>query len=117
MKSEEKNIQVFNKLVRDNIPNIIQDNGEIAITMVLDDIEYRKELYKKLIEEANELVNSNNQKNTLEELADVLEVIRAIAILENKNLDDIIEIANQKRLKRGGFQKRIFLEKTYSRLK
>ena len=113
MKSEEKNIQVFNKLVRDNIPNIIKDNGEIAVTRILDDIEYRKELYKKLIEEANELVNSNDQKNTLEELADVLEVIRAIAILEDKKLDDIIEIASQKRLKRGEFAKRIFLEKTY----
>ena len=44
-------------------------------------------------------------------LADVLEVLRAIANLENMDINDIIDIANQKRKKRGGFEKKIFLEK------
>lgn len=48
-------------------------------------------------------------------MADVLEVIGSIAKLKNKNIYDIIEIVNQKWLKRGGFEKRIFLEKTYSK--
>ena len=38
---------------------------------------------------------------------------KAIAELNNKKIDDVIEKANQKRLNRGGFEKRIFLEKTY----
>ena len=104
--------QVFNKLVRDNIPDKIKDNGEEAIIRILDDKEYKEELYKKLIEETNEVVNSNNIEETLEELADVLEVLRAISELNDKKLDDIIAIADQKRMKRGGFEKRIFLEKT-----
>ena len=105
--------QVFNKLVRDNIPNKIESNGEVAITRILSDDEYRTELYKKLLEESHEVINSYGGEDTLEELADVLEVLKAIAELNNKKIDDVIEKANQKRLKRGGFEKRIFLEKTY----
>lgn len=107
--------QIFNKLVRDNIPNIIKNNGEESIIRILDDAEYRKELYKKLLEECNEVINSKNKEELLEELADVLEVIRSIAKLENNELDDVIEISDQKKLKRGGFEKRIFLEKTYKK--
>ena len=105
-------VQIFNKLVRDNIPNIIENNGEKAITRILSDKEYRVELYKKLLEESQEVINSQDTEDILEELAEVLEVLKSIAELENRNLDDIIEIANQKRLKRGGFSKKIFLEKT-----
>ena len=105
--------QVFNKLVRDNIPNIIESNGEVAFTRILSDDEYRIELYKKLLEESHEVINSQGGEDTLEELADVLEVLKAIAELNNKKIDAVIEKANQKRLKRGGFEKRIFLEKTY----
>ena len=107
--------RVFNKLVRDNIPNIIEGNGETSITRVLDEKEYRSELYKKLLEEANEVVNAKNKEDVLEELADVLEVLISIAELESKSLNDVIEIANQKRLKRGGFKKRIFLEETHDK--
>lgn len=65
-------------------------------------------------EECDEVIDSKNTFELLEELADLLEVIKSIAQLEDKTIDDIIEIANQKRLKRGGFEKRIFLEKTLS---
>lgn len=82
-------------MVRDNIPNIIENNGEKAITLILGDEEYRVELYKKLLEESQEVINSQDTEDILEELA-----------------YDIIEIANQKRLKSGGFSKKIFLEKT-----
>ena len=105
----------FNKLVRDNIPDIIASNGEESVTRILEDDEYKAELYKKLLEEANEVISSKNSDETIEELADVLEILRSIAELNGKKLEDIIEMANQKRLKRGGFQKRIFLEKTYSK--
>lgn len=104
--------KIYNKLVRDNIPNIIENNGEVAITRVLDSKEYRCELYKKLNEECLEVISSKTKDETLEELADVLEVLKSIAELENVKLEDVIEIAKQKRLKRGGFEKRIFLERT-----
>lgn len=103
--------KVFNKLVRDNIPDIIKQNDETPVTRILNDDEYKEELYKKLIEEANEVIESKDSNSTLEELADVLEVLKAIAKLNNSDLNDVIKIGDQKRIKRGGFEKRIFLEK------
>ena len=102
--------KVFNKLVRDDIPDIIKQNGETPVTRILNDDEYKEELYKKLIEEANEVIESKDSNSTLEELADVLEVLKAIAKLNNSDLNDVIKIGDQKRIKRGGFEKRIFLE-------
>lgn len=102
--------RIYNKLVRDKIPDIIIGNEEKPITRMLNDIEYKKELEKKLYEEYNEVIESSG-KARLEELADMLEVIKALANLENKNLDDIISIADEKNKKRGAFNNKIFLEK------
>lgn len=106
--------KIYNKLVRDNIPTIIEQDNEIPFTKILNDNDYKIELYKKLKEECDEVIDSKNSVELLEELADLFEVIKSIAQLEDKTIDDIIEIAYQKRLKRGGFEKRIFLEKTLS---
>lgn len=103
--------QVYNKLVRDNIPDIISSNNEVPFTRFLNDNEYREELYKKLLEECNEVVNSKSSEEVLEELADVLEVMESIVKLENKSFDDVKDIAISKKNKRGGFEKRIYLEK------
>ena len=107
--------RIFNKLVRDNISDIIASNGEESVTRILADEEYKAELYKKLLEEANEVISSKTSDETIEELADVLEILKSIAELNGKILDDVVEVAKQKRLKRGGFEKRIFLEKTYKK--
>ena len=104
--------RVYNKLVRDKIPDIIKDNKEIPITRVLDNNEYKEELEKKLFEECNEVVMSSGSSR-IEELADVLEVVKALAELEDKSLDDV-NCACSKREKRGAFEKRIFLEKVKS---
>lgn len=103
--------KIYNKLVRDNIPNIIENDNEIPVCRILSDDEYRVELYKKLKEECNEVSFSKTSIEVIEELADVLEVLNSIAELEGKTLKDVNKIAEQKRLKRGGFSKRIFLEK------
>ena len=104
---------IHNKLVRDNIPNIIQSKGQTAEYHILNDKDYKIELLKKLNEECNEVINSNNKEELLEELSDVLEVIKAIGNLENIELDEIINSAENKRLKKGGFDKKFYLEKTY----
>ena len=102
--------RVYNKLVRDKIPNIIKEKGEIPVVRILDEDEYKKELEKKLYEEYKEVIESTNDER-VEELADMLEVIRALANLENKNLNDIIKVADKKLEKRGAFEEKIFLEK------
>lgn len=106
---EEK---VFNKLVRDRIPEIIEGNGEIAVTRILDEAEYKLELEKKLLEECNEVLSAIRHDERIEELADVLEVLGAIGALEGADLEKIISVMNSKREKRGGFSQKIFLEKT-----
>lgn len=102
--------QIYNKLVRDNIPEIIKNNGENPIISILDDKRYREELEKKLYEEYNEVLKASGI-DRIEELADMLEVIIALAKLEDKTLDDVIEVQKQKFKKRGAFDKKIFLEK------
>lgn len=102
--------RVYNKLVRDNIPQIIENKGETPIIRTLDDVEYKKELEKKLYEEYKEVIDASGD-DRVEELADMMEVISALAKLENNSLDDVIAIAKKKSEKRGAFDKKIFLEK------
>ncbi len=103
--------KIFNKLVRDNIPNIIEKNGEKAFTKILSDEEYKIELEKKLNEEYKEVLSSSG-KDRIEELSDMLEIIKCLAELENSTLDEVIETAREKSLKRGSFKNKIYLEKT-----
>ena len=102
--------RTYNKLVRDNIPDIIISNEETPVTRILNDEEYKKALEEKLYEEYEEVLSAGGTERC-EELADMVEVIRALAKLENKSLEDIISLAEDKREKRGGFDDRIYLEK------
>lgn len=99
----------YNKLVRDKIPEIIKNNNETPITRILNDEEYKVELEKKLLEEYYEVIEASKE-DRIEELADMLEVMIYLAKLENATLDDLITIAKSKKEKRGGFDKKIFLE-------
>lgn len=102
--------RIYNKLVSDKIPNIIKEKKETPVVKILDDLEYKEALEKKLYEEYQEVIEASGE-DRVEELADMLEVIRAIAKLEDKTLEDVIEVANKKVDKRGGFEEKIFLEK------
>lgn len=99
------------KLVRDLVPAIIQEHGEIAVTRVLSDAEYGASLFSKLQEEADELRISPPQER-LGELADVLEVVRALAAHYGHTLGEVIDAADAKTAARGGFGQRLWLEET-----
>lgn len=96
----------YNKLVRDRIPEIINSKGEKAICRILDDEEYLKELNIKLLEEANEFIEAGN----IEELADIMEVLEAIAKVKNIDWEDVRKEQKFKRDKRGAFEEKIYLE-------
>ena len=100
---------MYNKLVRDKIPDIIKNNGETPIIKILSDSEYKFALENKLQEELNEVMRAKGNER-IEELADLLEVIIALANIENKSFDDVNAIRILKKEKRGGFSKKIFLE-------
>ena len=97
--------RIYNKLVRDRIPEIIEEDGNSAKTKILTDEEYIAELDKKLIEEMNEYLESGS----LEELADLTEVIRAVSLARGYSLDELEKVRLSKAEKRGGFEKKIFL--------
>ncbi len=103
--------RVYNKLVRDNIPNIIKANGEEPVCRTLTDKEYWTYLLKKDEEELLEVANADSASDLKKELADKLEVIRAMADFHGFSLDEILEEANLKSAKNGAFKNRIFLEK------
>lgn len=102
--------KIYNKLVSDKIPNIIKEKKETPVVKILDDLEYKEAVEKKLYEEYKEVIEASGE-DRVEELADVLEIIKALAKLENKTLEDVIKVANKKVDKRGGFEEKIFLEK------
>ena len=101
-------MKIYNKLVRDNIPDIILKDNELPCTRILDNKEYIEALNKKLTEEVNEYLENEN----INEMVDILEVIRAICDYKNIRFEDIEQKRIEKREKRGGFEKKIFLEKT-----
>ncbi|WP_127572856.1 nucleoside triphosphate pyrophosphohydrolase [Paenibacillus xylaniclasticus] len=100
---------VYNKLVRDKIPQIIEKDGKTCRTRILDEEEYVQELHTKLREETAEYLQTNNQQDALEELADMLEVIRALAGAHGASCEQLEAIRIQKAEKRGGFEKRVYL--------
>ena len=79
-------MQVYNKLVRDKIPEIIVSNGEKPIIQILDDKKYRFHLEQKL----NEEVNEYHESKCIEELADILEVVYALCEMDGYTQDDLI---------------------------
>jgi len=103
--------KIYNKLVRDNIPNIIENDGRTPIFRQLDEKEYWTALIKKDIEELEEVKNAKTNEEIKKELADKLEIVKAMAEFKGFTLQDIIQEANNKNKRNGGFQKRLFLEK------
>ena len=96
----------YNKLIRDNIPEIIKKDGKTAKVHIADDVEYDKRLKEKLLEEADEYAASGDP----EELADVLEVVYAIAINNGIHKVQLESMVQKKRNEKGSFEKRIVLE-------
>ncbi|GGG02091.1 nucleoside triphosphate pyrophosphohydrolase [Paenibacillus abyssi] len=100
---------VYNKLVRDLIPQVIKANGKECRTRILDEEEYKKELVIKLKEESEEYFSAEGPKESLEELADMLEIIRALATVHGATWEQLEALREQKAEARGGFQNRVYL--------
>ncbi|MEV4888942.1 nucleoside triphosphate pyrophosphohydrolase [Nonomuraea sp. NPDC055795] len=96
------------KLVRDNIPEIIRQNGGEPVVRVLDLAEYRQALVEKLFEESAELRDASAGE-VAGEIADVYEVLRAIAAVDGHDWDAIEKAAAAKREERGAFRDRLYL--------
>jgi predicted house-cleaning noncanonical NTP pyrophosphatase (MazG superfamily) len=99
----------YHKLVRDGIPRIIETGGGQPVTRVLDQAGYLAALRAKLLEEAEE-ARAAPDGQLRSELADVLEVLQALAAAYGMSWEDVVAEAARKRDERGGFDERVFLE-------
>ncbi len=100
---------IYNKLVRDNIPGIIEKSGKTFTTRLLSDEEYITEINSKMKEELTEYLETTVTADSLEELADLLELIHAAAAYHGATFEELEEVRVEKAEKRGGFNERIFL--------
>lgn len=100
---------VYNKLVRDLIPEVIQKDGKKCITRVLAPEEHLGEIKLKMQEEALEFKEAAVQKDAIEELADVLELVHAALDVYNVSYQELEQVRLAKKEKRGGFSEGIYL--------
>ncbi len=98
----------YEKLVRDKIPEIIKADGREAKTRILNDEEYLTELEKKLREECAEVLAERGE-HRIEELADVMEVVKALAEAQGSSMAAVENAREKKAKRRGGFAQKIFL--------
>lgn len=98
--------KAYHKLVRDRIPEIIEADGKTCVTEILPDEQYLEMLDTKLNEELAEYQESKS----LEELADLLEVIRAVAVARGWTWGQLEQIRQEKAAQRGGFERKILLK-------
>ena len=99
-------IKTYNKLVRDHIPEIIREAGKKCTTEVLSDENYLRMIDAKLDEELAEY----HESGSIEELADLLEVIYAAACARGSSPGELEQIRVKKAQDRGSFNRRILLK-------
>lgn len=102
-------VKNYHKLVRDRIPEIIEADGKTCVCEKLSDEEYIRLLDQKLDEELAEYQESKS----LEELADLLEVMQAVVRARGWTLDELEQVRVDKAAERGGFAKKILLKEVW----
>lgn len=102
-------MKIYNKLVRDNIPEIIEASGKTCSTKIVNHDETIDYLIKKFSEEIEEF----QEAYSIEELADILEIVHGLAHHLNFDLVELESIRKQKSKERGGFEKSIVLNEVW----
>lgn len=103
-------MKVYNKLIRDRIPEIIKKDGNTADIIILSDEAFKQAIKEKLIEEATEVLNADNRDEVVNELADLQEVIDTIKQIYNISTLEVNSSQAIKALNRGKFEKRLYLK-------
>lgn len=103
--------KIYDKLVRDNIPDIIASEGRMCKTEIMTDADYKQALRDKIVEEGEE-IRTADDNDLINEIADLYEVIDALIAMYGLSEADIRDRQAQRRKSRGRFEKRIKLLST-----
>ena len=98
----------YNKAIRDKIPEIIRESGSKCNIKTLSEKEFLEKMEKKLDEEVAEY----HQSKSVEEIADIIEVLERVAALRGTSVKELMRIKEEKAQKRGKFEKNLFLVDT-----
>jgi len=104
---------IYNKLIRDRIPEIISQHGKKYSVSIIPRDKFLFALSSKLIEESTEVteaISKNDRHETIKELADLLEVFETLIDILEIQMSEIQDIQLQRKKSRGGFSKRLWLE-------
>ncbi|MGF1485657.1 MAG: nucleotide pyrophosphohydrolase [Prochloraceae cyanobacterium] len=101
--------QEHNKLVRDNIPEIIEREEKKYKCKILSQSEFIAALKSKIIEEAQEIAASSDREELIQEVADLYEAVDTLLSAKQIEREKIIKAKQEKQKAKGGFQKRIKL--------
>jgi len=102
--------KIYKKLIRDLIPEIIAEKGKKSKTSELSDEKFITYLKKKIVEEAQELLEAKIKEEVADEIADILELIDYIEKEHGLTRKEILKLKEKKKKERGGFDKKLFLE-------
>ncbi len=96
----------YDKLIRDRIPELIESSGKECTVRELEGDEYSQKLKQKLLEEVKEYLESGK----FEEIVDIFEVLRYLVKAHDKTIEELEELRQDKKEKRGGFEKGLLLQ-------
>jgi len=102
----------YEKLIRDRIPEIMDEAGVRYEVTTMDDEAYRASLRTKLVEEAREVLEASSEEELAKELADLLEVVHAVMTAEGLDASTVGAVRRARRESRGGFERRLKLHWT-----
>ena len=105
----------LNKLVRDKVPYLVAKEGGSYSLKLLSPLEHQYEITKKMYEELNEYNVATSKEVAIEELVDIVELIYAAVKLHDLSIEEFEAIRSEKRKKKGGFEKGIYLHSISSK--
>lgn len=102
--------KIYKKLIRDKIPEIIKKDNAVPKVSVLNNEQFKIALKEKMVEEAKELLEAEASEEILNELSDIFQLLESIALENNLTVAQVEKKKEKKKLERGGFEKKLFLE-------
>jgi predicted house-cleaning noncanonical NTP pyrophosphatase (MazG superfamily) len=100
---------IYNKLIRDQIPKVIEQSGRFSSIGILDNSAFIEALRLKIVEESHELFHADTQEKILNESADLLELIATILKQYGIPSEEVFARQAEKRQESGGFDQQLLL--------